>query len=452
MRRPASRCCPVVQRRAGDGALHRQLLLRARRRHAPAGARADARPRLPRLGGARSGSRSSRSRSRSSARRRPRAPGGSSATRSPTSRSSSSPWRSTRLVHAASMDPELHRKNIRLGLLLLAIALVLSPARSPSRSSTTRLADPYRAFLAVPDEVPATGSALAVKDLIDTAGLRRPTGRRSSATTFPSARRRCVTTLEEAGYAVMGKTNLHEFAYGITSENAHFGDVVNPLDAGRIPGGSSGGNGAALAAGLCDLALGTDSAGSIRFPAACCGVVGFKPTLGLCRRTASSRSRRASTRWGRWRARSPAAAELMHALRLADGRQRRSARRRCLDGARRPARARARRGGRGALPPASSASTSRSRSDFSPPSRREAADVHRDLFAEHADLYGENVRRSSSAASPSRTRRWRPRSPSGRPTASGRSRRSRTPTSSSRRRWRSSRRRSASATSPCASA
>jgi aspartyl-tRNA(Asn)/glutamyl-tRNA(Gln) amidotransferase subunit A len=85
----------------------------------------------------------------------------------------------------------------------------------------------------------------------------------------------CVTTLEAAGYAVVGKTNLHEFAYGITSDNPHFGAVVNPLDAGRIPGGSSGGNGAALAAGLCEVALGTDSAGSIRLPAACCGVVGF---------------------------------------------------------------------------------------------------------------------------------------------------------------------------------
>ena len=90
-----------------------------------------------------------------------------------------------------------------------------------------------------------------------------------------------VARLEEAGYAVVGKTNLHEFAYGITSENEHFGDVANPLAEDRYPGGSSGGSAAALAAGLCDAALGTDSAGSIRIPAACCGVVGFKPTHGL---------------------------------------------------------------------------------------------------------------------------------------------------------------------------
>jgi aspartyl-tRNA(Asn)/glutamyl-tRNA(Gln) amidotransferase subunit A len=90
-----------------------------------------------------------------------------------------------------------------------------------------------------------------------------------------------VRRLEAAGYANVGKTNLHEFAYGVTSENPHFGTVPNPLAEGRIAGGSSGGSGAALAAGLADAALGTDSGGSIRIPAACCGVVGFKPTYGL---------------------------------------------------------------------------------------------------------------------------------------------------------------------------
>jgi aspartyl-tRNA(Asn)/glutamyl-tRNA(Gln) amidotransferase subunit A len=90
-----------------------------------------------------------------------------------------------------------------------------------------------------------------------------------------------VTLLEAAGYKVVGKTNLHEFAYGVTSENPHYGWVRNPLDETRIAGGSSGGSAAALATGLCEAALGTDSAGSIRGPAACCGVVGFKPTHGL---------------------------------------------------------------------------------------------------------------------------------------------------------------------------
>jgi aspartyl-tRNA(Asn)/glutamyl-tRNA(Gln) amidotransferase subunit A len=89
-----------------------------------------------------------------------------------------------------------------------------------------------------------------------------------------------VTRLEEAGYVSVGKTNLHEFAYGVTSENEHYGDVVNPLDPGRIPGGSSGGSAVALATGEADAALGTDTGGSIRIPAACCGIVGFKPTHG----------------------------------------------------------------------------------------------------------------------------------------------------------------------------
>jgi aspartyl-tRNA(Asn)/glutamyl-tRNA(Gln) amidotransferase subunit A len=78
-----------------------------------------------------------------------------------------------------------------------------------------------------------------------------------------------------------GKANLHEFAWGITSENEHFGWVPNPVAPGRIAGGSSGGCAAALAAGLVDAALGTDSGGSIRIPSACCGTTGFKPTYGL---------------------------------------------------------------------------------------------------------------------------------------------------------------------------
>jgi aspartyl-tRNA(Asn)/glutamyl-tRNA(Gln) amidotransferase subunit A len=90
-----------------------------------------------------------------------------------------------------------------------------------------------------------------------------------------------VARLESAGYVSVGKANLHEFAWGITSENPHYGRVPNPLAPDRIAGGSSGGNAAALAAGMADAALGTDSGGSIRIPAACCGVTGFKPTHGL---------------------------------------------------------------------------------------------------------------------------------------------------------------------------
>jgi aspartyl-tRNA(Asn)/glutamyl-tRNA(Gln) amidotransferase subunit A len=97
----------------------------------------------------------------------------------------------------------------------------------------------------------------------------------------PETTAAAVARLEEAGYVNAGKANLHEFAWGITSENEHYGWVPNPIAPGRIAGGSSGGSAAALAAGLVDAALGTDSGGSIRIPAACCGVVGFKPTYGL---------------------------------------------------------------------------------------------------------------------------------------------------------------------------
>ena len=97
----------------------------------------------------------------------------------------------------------------------------------------------------------------------------------------PSETAEAVRRLEAAGWIDVGKTNLHEFAYGTTSENPHFGTVPNPLAPGRIAGGSSGGSAAALAAGLADAALGTDSGGSIRIPAACCGVIGFKPSYGL---------------------------------------------------------------------------------------------------------------------------------------------------------------------------
>jgi aspartyl-tRNA(Asn)/glutamyl-tRNA(Gln) amidotransferase subunit A len=90
-----------------------------------------------------------------------------------------------------------------------------------------------------------------------------------------------VARLEAAGYANVGKANLHEFAYGVTSENPHYGSVPNPLAPGRTAGGSSGGSAAALAAGLAEAALGSDSAGSIRIPSACCGTVGLKPTYGL---------------------------------------------------------------------------------------------------------------------------------------------------------------------------
>ena len=135
-------------------------------------------------------------------------------------------------------------------------------------------------FLARPEQA-GDGITLAVKDLFDTAGLTTTYGSAVFAEHVPTTTAPAVELLEAAGYANVGKVNLHEFAYGTTSENPHFGTVPNPRAPGRIAGGSSGGSAAALAAGLADAALGTDSGGSIRIPSACCGTVGFKPTYGL---------------------------------------------------------------------------------------------------------------------------------------------------------------------------
>ena len=130
-------------------------------------------------------------------------------------------------------------------------------------------------------EEPPHGIRLAVKDLFDTAELVTTYGSAIFAEHVPAETAEAVRRLDEAGYANVGKANLHEFAYGVTSENPHYGAVPNPRAPGRVAGGSSGGSAAALVLGLADAALGSDSAGSIRIPAACCGIVGFKPTYGV---------------------------------------------------------------------------------------------------------------------------------------------------------------------------
>ena len=127
----------------------------------------------------------------------------------------------------------------------------------------------------------ASGPRVAVKDLFDTAGIRTTYGSAIFREHVPDATAEAVVRLEGAGYVNVGKANLHEFAWGITSENPHYGWVPNPLAEGRTPGGSSGGSAAAVAAGLAELGLGTDSGGSIRVPAASCGITGFKPSHGL---------------------------------------------------------------------------------------------------------------------------------------------------------------------------
>jgi len=127
---------------------------------------------------------------------------------------------------------------------------------------------------------PLAGVPLLVKDLFDTAGVRTTYGSTIYADHVPTRTATAVRRLEEAGAIVVGKANLHEFAWGVTSQNPHYGTVQNPRFPGRTTGGSSGGNAAALAAGLCALGLGTDTGCSVRLPSACCGTVGFKPTWG----------------------------------------------------------------------------------------------------------------------------------------------------------------------------
>jgi len=127
---------------------------------------------------------------------------------------------------------------------------------------------------------PLHGVPIAVKDNVQTAGVRTTAGSRVLADWIPDEDAAVVAKLKSAGAIIVGKANLHEFAMGATTENAVFGDARNPWDSGSIAGGSSGGSGVAVAAGLAFGAVGTDTAGSIRLPAAQCGIVGFKPTYG----------------------------------------------------------------------------------------------------------------------------------------------------------------------------
>jgi len=127
---------------------------------------------------------------------------------------------------------------------------------------------------------PLHGIPIAHKDLYETAGIRTTGGARIHADHVPGTDCTVVRKLKEAGTVLLGKLNTHEYAYGVTTNNPHFGPTRNPWDLTRIPAGSSGGSGAAIAAGLAVATTGTDTGGSIRMPASVCGVVGLKPTYG----------------------------------------------------------------------------------------------------------------------------------------------------------------------------
>ncbi|HEY6386518.1 MAG TPA: amidase [Candidatus Acidoferrum sp.] len=121
------------------------------------------------------------------------------------------------------------------------------------------------------------GIPISLKDNICAAGIRSTAGSKILKDFVPTEDAAVVGQLKNAGAVILGKTNMHEFAYGVTSNNPHYGPVRNPWDLSRIPGGSSGGSAAAVASGLCYGSIGTDTGGSIRIPSALCGTVGLKP-------------------------------------------------------------------------------------------------------------------------------------------------------------------------------
>lgn len=156
------------------------------------------------------------------------------------------------------------------------------------RAVITPMADEARAMAAARDADrafesptgPLTGITVSIKDNIDVANVRATAGSAFFADRIATSDAVVVTRLRRAGATLIGKVNLHEFAFGGTTQNPHHGSCRNPWNADAIPGGSSGGSGASVAAGYCDVSLGTDTGGSIRIPAALNGVVGLRPTVG----------------------------------------------------------------------------------------------------------------------------------------------------------------------------
>ena len=169
-------------------------------------------------------------------------------------------------AHASDLAAASHRQIERLNPTLNAFITVI-PSEATMSSSDTRNGLLY-------------GIPIAVKDLYDTKGIRSTSGSKFFADHIPQEDALVVKKIKQAGAQIIGKTNTHEIALGVTNNNPHYGACRNPWDITRTPGGSSGGSAVAVATGMALAALGTDTGGSIRIPASLCGVVGLKPTYG----------------------------------------------------------------------------------------------------------------------------------------------------------------------------
>jgi aspartyl-tRNA(Asn)/glutamyl-tRNA(Gln) amidotransferase subunit A len=152
-------------------------------------------------------------------------------------------------------------------------------------SARSRAKELDRELAAGVNRGPLHGIPIAHKDLIYTKGVRTTSGSKLFENFVPDHDAAVVRKLDSAGTVMVGKTGLHELAYGVTSDNPHFGAIRNSHDPERVPGGSSGGSGVAVSTGMALMATGTDTGGSIRIPASYCGVVGLKPTYGLVDRS-----------------------------------------------------------------------------------------------------------------------------------------------------------------------